>query len=403
MKCLSCKKNSLLKFLDFKKIPLVNAFSNNIKLSNKKYKLQVTICKKCFVCQLKDTPNEKKIFEDYSHDSSASKDNILHLEKLSRFISANLKSKNKKILEVGCNDGTLLDFLKKDFKVEGVDPAKNFKSIHNKKNIKVYYDHFGKMFVNKKNFGSYDLIIGINVFAHFRRVSEAFITVNRLLKKEGKFLFEVAYAMPTLFSGNFDTVYHEHVFNHTLTGLKSMLGKADLVIENAYFIPTQGGSLRVIAGKNKKLKIKKNKILLNEKKKGLSKIVFYKNFSKELNKNLKKIKDEIKKLTSNTKKKCLLVGAPARGVIFANVCNLKIYSNILECVDDTKAKSGKFFPGLNIKVSHWDIIKRKISDYDTAILLSWNYKKTMIEKLKKSKFKGKLLIVFPKLSYKDFK
>ena len=46
---------------------------------------------------------------------------------------------------------------------------------------------------------------------------------------------------------------------------------------------------------------------------------------------------------------------------------------------------------------------KKISNYDTAILLSWNYKKTMIEKLKKSKFKGKLLIVFPKLSYKVFK
>ena len=105
----------------------------------------------------------------------------------------------------------------------------------------------------------------------------------------------------------------------------------------------------------------------------------------------------------NTRKKCLLVGAPARGVIFSNVCNLKIYSNILECVDDTKAKAGKYFPGLNIKVSHWDSINKKISNYDTALLLSWNYKKTMIEKLRNSKFKGKLLIVFPKLSYKVFK
>lgn len=403
MKCLSCKKNSLLKFLDFKKIPLVNAFSKNIKLSNKKYKLQVMICKICFVCQLKNTPNEKKIFEDYSHFSSASKDNVLHLKKLSKFILSSFKAKNKKILEVGCNDGTLLNFLKKDFRVEGVDPAKNFKSIHIKKNIKVYYDHFGKLFVNKKNKGSYDIIIGVNVFAHFKRVFEAFKTVNNLLRDDGKFLFEVAYAMPTLFSGNFDTVYHEHVFNHTITGLQSMLGKAGLVIEQAFFLPTQGGSLRIIAGKDKNLKIKKNKILQNEKRKGLNKIIFYKNFSKQLNKNIYKIKNEIKKLILNTRKKCLLVGAPARGVIFSNVCNLKNYSNILESVDDTKAKAGKYFPGLNIKVSHWDSINKKISNYDTALLLSWNYKKTMIEKLKKAKFKGKILTVFPKLNYKVFK
>lgn len=403
MKCLSCKKNDLIKFLDFKKIPLVNGFSKNKKMSNKKYKLQVMICKSCYVCQLKDTPNEKKIFEDYSHFSSASKDNVLHLKKLSKFILSNFRSKNKKILEVGCNDGTLLEFLKKNFRVEGIDPAKNFKSIHNKKNIKVYYDHFGKKFVNKKNQGSYDIIIGINVFAHFKRVSESFKTVNKLLKENGKFLFEVAYAIPTLFSGNFDTVYHEHVFNHTVTGLKSMLGRAGLSIEKAYLIPTQGGSLRIIAGKEKNLKTEKNKILQYEKKKGLSKILFYKNFSKKLNKNINNIKNEIKKLTSNTKKKCLLVGAPARGVIFSNVCNLKIYSNILECVDDTKAKAGKYFPGLNIKVNHWDNINKKISDYDTALLLSWNYKKTMIEKLKKFKFKGKLLIVFPNLRYKIFR
>ncbi len=259
------------------------------------------------------------------------------------------------------------------------------------------------MFVNRKNLGSYDLIIGVNVFAHFKKVSEAFKTVNKLLKNDGKFIFEVAYAMPTLFSGNFDTVYHEHVFNHTATGLKSMLSKAGLVIENVNFIPTQGGSLRVIAGKNKNLIVKKNKVLIEERKKGLNKIIFYKNFSKKLNKNLNKIKNEIKKLALNTEKKCLLVGAPARGVIFSNVCNLMIYSNILECVDDTKAKAGKYFPGLNIKVNHWDNINKKISDYDTAILLSWNYKKTMIQKLKKSKFKGKLLIVFPKLTYKVFK
>lgn len=403
MKCLSCKKNDLIKFLDFKKIPLVNGFSKNKKMSNKKYKLQVMICKSCYVCQLKDTPNEKKIFEDYSHFSSASKDNVLHLKKLSKFILSNFRSKNKKILEVGCNDGTLLEFLKKNFRVEGIDPAKNFKSIHNKKNIKVYYDHFGKKFVNKKNQGSYDIIIGINVFAHFKRVSESFKTVNKLLKENGKFLFEVAYAIPTLFSGNFDTVYHEHVFNHTVTGLKSMLGRAGLSIEKAYLIPTQGGSLRIIAGKEKNLKTEKNKILQYEKKKGLNKILFYKNFSKKLNKNINNIKNEIKKLTSNTRKKCLLVGAPARGVIFSNVCNLEIYSNILECVDDTKAKAGKYFPGLNIKVNHWDNINKKISDYDTALLLSWNYKKTMIEKLKKFKFKGKLLIVFPNLRYKIFR
>ena len=60
MKCLSCKKNSLIKFLDFKKIPLVNAFSKNIKLSNKKYKLQVMIVKSVSFASLKILLMKKK-------------------------------------------------------------------------------------------------------------------------------------------------------------------------------------------------------------------------------------------------------------------------------------------------------------------------------------------------------
>lgn len=402
MKCLSCKKNSLTKFLDFKKIPLVNGFSKKLKQSNKKYKLQVMICRHCFVCQLKDTPNEKKIFENYSHLSSASKDNVNHLKKLSNFILTILKP-NKKILEVGCNDGTLLGFLKKKFTVEGVDPAKNFKSLHKKKNIRVSYNHFGKNFINNNNFKSFDLIIGINVFAHFKKVSEAFDTTFNLLKDDGKFLFEVAYAVPTLFSGNFDTVYHEHVFNHTITGLKYMLEKSGFYIEKANLIPTQGGSIRIIARKNKFLRTKKIDILIKEKRRGLNKIDFYQNFSKNLNIKINIIKNEIKKFIKNHKKKCLLVGAPARGVIFSNVCNLKSYSKNLGCVDDTKEKNGKFFPGLNIKVNDWNRIRKNIKNYETAILLSWNYKDTMIEKLKKNKFKGKLLILFPKISYMVFR
>ena len=68
-----------------------------------------------------------------------------------------------------------------------------------------------------------------------------------------------------------------------------------------------------------------------------------------------------------------------------------------------KKKNGKYFPGLNIKVNDWDRIRKNIKNYDSAILLSWNYKNTMVEKLKKNKFKGKLLILFPKISYMVFR
>ena len=137
-----------------------------------------------------------------------------------------------------------------------------------------------------------------------------------------------------------------------------MLSNAGFEIESAKLINTQGGSIRVIAKKQEQDKIKKTiGLLLKEKKRGLNKYYFYKKFSEKLYNKIGKIKSSIHLLISKTKK-CLLVGAPARGVIFANVCNLKSYSKLLNCVDDTKVKNGKFFPGLNIKVNNWDYIKK---------------------------------------------
>lgn len=403
MNCLICNKKTL-QFLDFKKIPLVNSFSKKQLMSNKKFPLKVMICNNCFVCQLSNTPDEKKIFDKYAHYSSASKDNVEHLKKLAKLLKKEYPKK-KHVLEVGSNDGTFLRFLKSEkFKVEGVDPAKNFKTIHKKNNLKIYYQHFGANFLNVNNFLKFDLVVGINVFAHFKNILAAFKTVNLILKPDGEFIFEVAYALPTLFSGNFDTIYHEHVFNHTITGLRNILALSNFEIKKIEKINTQGGSLRVRAIKRNHIKkfIGQN-LLVAEINKGFNKINFYKNFSNTLKKKIKKINKELKKFDKSKKKNILLVGAPARGVIFSNATNiLKLRKVNLYCVDDTDAKVNKFFPGLNIKVQNWQYVRLNIKKFDRAILLSWNYKKTMTQKLKKVKFKGKLLTFFPRISYSFF-
>ena len=55
-----------------------------------------------------------------------------------------------------------------------------------------------------------------------------------------------------------------------------------------------------------------------------------------------------------------------------------------------------YFPGSNTKITSWKGLKKNSSTNKTAILLSWNYKKTMIKKLKTHGFKGSVFIFFPK-------
>jgi cyclopropane fatty-acyl-phospholipid synthase-like methyltransferase len=394
--CLSCH-SKVITIYNFGKVPLVNNFHKSNFVSNKKYLLNLCVCKKCKVLQLQDTPNENKMYSNYKHFSSASEDNLNHLKDLSDFIK-NQFSKNSTILEIGCNDGSLLSVLKKKFtNVFGVDPGKNFKRIHEKNKLLTISKHFEKRiipeiykkFKNKK----FDLIIGLNVFAHFKKVQQAFNLVSNLLSPNGSFIFEVAYAKETIIKYKFDTIYHEHIFNHTLTGLINMIGRTKMNINQASVIKTQGGSLRLICSLNKKRNNSVKKIINNEKMLGFNNIKFYNAIKNKIQYKINIINNFIKKKI-NVKSKVLLIGAPARGVMFFNTTILKNYKN-LTIVDDTNDKILNYFPGSDTKIMSWKSLKNNNSIPKIAILLSWNYKRTMIKKLKTHGFKGSVFIFFP--------
>ena len=83
-------------------------------------------------------------------------------------------------------------------------------------------------------------------------------------------------------------------------------------------------------------------------------------------------------------------------MVLLNTTNIKNINKIYP-VDDTKNKKKNFFPGTNAKVLDWNT--KKIIKLNQAVLLSWNYKKTMIKKLKKSGFAGNLYILFPEIEH----
>jgi len=87
------------------------------------------------------------------------------------------------------------------------------------------------------------------------------------------------------------------------------------------------------------------------------------------------------------------LGAPARGVVVANTTVIKKIKH-LNIIDDTPDKFKCFFPGLDKKLTNWSSFKN-ILKFDKAILLSWNYKKTIIKRLKSVGFKGNVIIFFP--------
>jgi len=380
-------------------IPIVNNF--NSKVQKTKYNLTMGLCRKCKLFQIQKNINPSKLFSNYAHISSGSKSNLQHIKNVFNFINRQKKiKKTTRILEIGCNDGSLLNFFrKKTKKIVGIDPAKNLV-----KKILNNYEELIPDFFNEKNgkyllskYKKFDVIVALNVIPHTVNVREIMNYVGKLLSDDGIFLMEGAYFFDTIYKGKFDTIYHEHVSSFTLFSLKNIFDQAKLKIHYAKQIPVQGGSLRVIA-KKKSSSNQWKKIYKLELNKKVSKLNTYRKTGKLIKKISNSIKAKFNILTKG-KTKAILLGAPARGVVINHVCGFD-ENKIIYAIDDSKTKHSKYFAGCAFKVFSWD--KLKNTKYNNFVLLSWNYKTEIVKKLKKYRNSFKLLIPFPRPKLQKF-
>ena len=84
-------------------------------------------------------------------------------------------SKNDLIVDIGSNDGSLINyFKKKKIKVLGVDPAKNVTDIANRRGIHTITSLFNKKIAKQisNNFQKAKIVTAFNVFSHSENHNE---------------------------------------------------------------------------------------------------------------------------------------------------------------------------------------------------------------------------------------
>ena len=143
-------------FLNFGKMPIANGFLK--KKDFKKeffFKLRVGFNKKISLLQLESNPSPEKMFnKNYPFYTSSSKNMVSHFNKFAYWIKKKILKKNRKILEIGSNDGTFLTNFKKYFHM-GFEPSKSVHNVAIKNKIKSVNKFFNfqniKFLIKKKN------------------------------------------------------------------------------------------------------------------------------------------------------------------------------------------------------------------------------------------------------------
>ncbi len=407
LKCRACNFSNLKRFLELGNIPPVNAFIDEKDIKNEKfYPLNLSYCSNCLLVQIEEVVNPDELFSNYLHLSSGSQSNINHLQEVADVIKNKYTiDKSTKILEIGSNDGTLLEFLKNHgFQVLGIDPAKNLIEISAHKGVETLPIFFNTKSATEieNSKGKFNLVVALNVIPHTPEVVDLLKGVRQILAEKGTLIMEGAYAIETILKGEFDTIYHEHVYSFSLHSLINTFRLAGLKIIDVEKISTQGGSLRIFAQDEfcaSKVSNSVRNLLDEEKKIGLNNSKIYDSVDHKV----KQFKDNLNKLIKSEKilagKSLVGIGAPARGVVILNYCSIGT-EDISYIIDDTPLKQGKVSPGTHIPIRSWEELNKNPSK--SFILLSWNYKNHLIDRLKKQIPSARIIVPFPRLGVESF-
>ena len=380
--CLFCNQQNLKEIIDLGMHPLADTFikKSKLHLSEKVYPLVVQLCDDCGNIQLKctTTPIERYQENEYSYTSSNSSYAKSYWVNYAKNISKLFTNNNLKILEIGSNDGFLLNELKKlGHDVMGVDASPAIASIANKNHINTTVGIFEENLSNEilsKN-GKFDLIIANNVFNHSDNPNSFFNGIKKLLKQDGLFIFESPYWVSSISSGKFDQIYHEHVTYVTVKAIQNLVKNYDLNICDVFLSEYHGGSLRfIISNKNNQNNLEKiNNMIIRENELMTYSSNFYLNFMKRLKH--KKFLFMEKIYNSLIKSEPIIcVGAAAKGNTFLNFYGLD--NKLVEYVTDTSPnKIGKFTPLTRIPISDDGVIKE--FNKPNIIFTAWNVSKDL--------------------------
>jgi hypothetical protein len=399
MFCRFCQEKLTNKILDLGFSPPSNDYLSEDQLASPEvyYPLVVMFCNNCFLVQTVDFHTNNQIFRsDYAYLSSMSDSWVKQCEDFSFSISDMLGLNSESfVVEVASNDGYLLkNFVSAGIPCLGVEPTSGPANIAIENKVPTIIEFLTLGSANKivENYGSADLVIGNNVYAHVPNILDFTSALASLLRPEGVVTLEFPHVLKMVEEGSFDTIYHEHFSYHSLTTVSAIFQSAGLKIWRVEELQTHGGSLRIYGSRitsDRSIESNVLDLLESERIFGVGTFHSYlklRNYATatkfELNELLYRLKCDGFSITA--------AGAAAKGNTLLNF--LGVDSSCVDFVcDSAPSKIGKYLPGSHIPIVPYEELL--VANPDYIIVLPWNIRDEIIAKCRSNLNKDVKFIV----------
>lgn len=380
--CRLCDSGNLPVILD-----LGNQYLSGIFLETKtdikalKAPLQLTLCPVesggCGLAQLKHTVNLDLNFgQNYGYKSGLNPSMSSHLNYALNDVLSRYGIESGKFLDIGSNDGTLLNSISDSFEKFGVDPNIDQFIGNYGGDVLTVCDFFPSSLLNEKlNGEKFSVISSFSILYDLPKPLEAFHEVSRILDPiNGIWVIEQSHLPSMVDNLAFDTICHEHLEYYSLSNIKKLCDLSNLKIVDFELNDINGGSIRIICcHKDAKFASDERKIseyLDYEKNTGVGTVFYLEKFASAVREFAKNLNNQIDKLISKNIK-IYAFGASTKGNVLLQYCNLD-NSKISAIGEINEDKFGKITPGSWIPI----LPENEIFDINAVyLILPWHFRK----------------------------
>lgn len=301
-----------------------------------------------------------------------------------------------RVLDIGCNDGTLLSQFPPSYRKYGVDPSDA--TSHIPSDIHLVRDVFPSVSLAQKiGEEKFDVICSIAMFYDLEDPVGFVKAVRNVLAGDGLWVFEMSYMPAMLRMNSYDTICHEHLEYYSLALLEAVLNRADIKIVKATLNSINGGSVRCHATHKANAKFDRpefaeslNQIRRDEFDMELDTDKPYRDFQERINVHRAELVSLLKKLKAQGKR-IHIYGASTKGNTILQWCGID--TRIVDCAADRNPdKFGATTLGTDIPIVS-EAESRKLNP-DYYLVLPWHFRDEFVRREREMIDRG-VKLIFP--------
>lgn len=339
-------------------------------------------CNNCKLVQLKENVNGSELYEyEYGYRSGISNTMREHLKGYNEYVQNYIKLQDgDSVLDIGSNDATFLKNYGHNINRVGIDPTgKQFANYYD--NIKLIPTYFTKDNIRTSlPETKFKIITSISMFYDLPDPVQFAKDIYEVLDDDGVWSLEQSYILTMIKRKSIDTICHEHIEYYAVKQIKEIMDRADFKIINIIENDCNGGSFRITVAKTKSTKFIEatalvNKYLENEKLYKLSEPNTYRQFLKECDYEVEKLKFLIKSINESGKK-VYIYGASTKGNCLLQYANIGP-ELIKYAIERNPQKVGKMTSTF-IEIISEETMRENPPEY--LLVLPWHFKDEIIKR-----------------------